>query len=54
MTSDADAAADLIALADQLIAELRGSAVASLRAHQLAVRLRQRLRDELMVRNVGE
>jgi hypothetical protein len=54
MTSDAEAASDLIALADALIAELRSGAVASLRAHQLAVRLRRRIRDELMVRNVGE
>jgi hypothetical protein len=53
MISDNEAAAELLALADELIRELRGSAVASLRAHQLAMRLRQRIRDELMVRNAG-
>jgi hypothetical protein len=52
--NDREAAAELIALCDELLAELRGSAVASLRAHQLAVRLRNAIRDELLVRGMGD
>jgi hypothetical protein len=53
MTTDAEAAAELIAMADALIRELRVGGVASLAAVRLATKLRAALLDELGVRHAG-
>jgi hypothetical protein len=54
MTSDAESAAELLALCDELIANLRAEGVPMLGLYRLAMQLRRRMRDELLVRGMGD
>jgi hypothetical protein len=53
MTTDNEAAAELLALCDKLIEACRAEGQPPLGMYRLAIRLRQRLRDELLVLGYG-
>jgi hypothetical protein len=54
MTSDAEAAAELIALCGELIEACCAEGQPPLGMYRLAIKLRKRLRDELRVRGMGD
>jgi hypothetical protein len=54
MTSDAEAKAELTALCDKLIDACRAEGIPMLGLYRIAMQLRRRLRDELVVRGMGD
>jgi hypothetical protein len=54
MTTDDQATREIVAMADELIEELRAGGIASLGAFRLAVKLRRELREEFGLRHAGE